>query len=221
MYRAKEIGNEYQFFSSDMNNRVRERLVLQAKIRAGLLAQEFIVYYQPQLNALTGTLVGMEALVRWDNRQEGLIGPDRFIALAEETGLIHQIGEQVFRMSCVQGKRWRDEGLASGRIAINVSANQLRRPGFVGLVESIVKESGFPPEFLEIELTENALIEDIPETTSKLHKLKSFGISLAIDDFGTKYSSLASTQIWFTPNLLSISSTFLLVTPSSSALRSA
>ena len=192
LYKAKELGkNGYQFFSKEMNLRVLERLTMQTQIRQGIASKEFLVYYQPQFNAATGQLAGLEALARWQSPVIGLVAPDQFIPLAEETGLIHEIGEYVLREVCRQGKAWRDEGLPALRIAINISPHQLRRANFVSLIESIVGECGFPAELLEFELTESVLIEDNPHDIEKLQKLKAMGALLAIDDFGTKYSSFA------------------------------
>jgi len=192
LYKAKELGkNGYQFFSKELNLRAMERLTLQTQIRQGLAGKEFIVYYQPQFNAITGALVGLEALVRWQSPANGLMYPDHFVPLSEETGLIHELGEQVLRRVCAQGRRWREEGLQPVRIAVNISPHQLRREEFVPMVESIVGESGFPFTLLEFELTESVLIEDNPHDLEKLQRLKSMGALLAIDDFGTKYSSFS------------------------------
>ena len=192
LYKAKEMGkNGYQFFSREMNQRAMERLILQTQIRQGLAAREFSVFYQPQFNALTGVLVGLEALVRWQNPVMGLVSPDQFIPMAEETGLIHELGEQVIRQVCSQGRQWLQEGLRPVRIAVNISPHQLRREEFVPMIESVVGESGFPFTLLEFELTESVLIEDNPRDLEKLHRLKENGALLAIDDFGTKYSSFS------------------------------
>ncbi|HUI72724.1 MAG TPA: EAL domain-containing protein [Spirochaetia bacterium] len=192
LYRAKDLGkNGYQFFSREMNTRAMERLTLQTHIRQGLANREFTAYYQPQVDAATGRLVGLEALARWNSPHIGLVSPDRFIPLAEETGLIHELGEMILREACGQGRLWRDQGMPQVRIAVNISAHQLRRPDFVPKIESAVRETGFPPELLELELTESILVDDSLPDLEKLSQIKAMGIRLTIDDFGTKYSSFA------------------------------
>ncbi len=192
LYKAKDLGkNGYQFFSREMNRRAMERLTLRTQIRQGLAAREFTVYYQPQVDAATGNLAGLEALARWKSPQIGLISPEQFIPFAEETGLIHEIGELVLRTACAQGQSWISQGLPRVRIGVNISAHQLRRPDFVSLIEGAVRDTGFPADFLELELTESMLINDSPEDLAKLSRIRAMGIRLAIDDFGTKYSSFA------------------------------
>ncbi len=192
LYKAKDLGkNGYQFFSPEMNRRAMERLTLQTQIRQGLAAHEFTVYYQPQVDASTGRLVGLEALARWMSPQIGLISPEQFIPIAEQTGLIHEIGELVLHEACAQGQRWNEQGMAPVRIGVNISAHQLRRPDFVEVIEAAVHDTGFPPQFLELELTESMLINDSPQDVEKLSRVKEMGIRLSIDDFGTKYSSFA------------------------------
>ncbi len=192
LYKAKDLGkNGYQFFSPEMNRRAMERLTLQTQIRQGLAAHEFTVYYQPQVDAGSGRLVGLEALARWKSPQIGLVSPEQFIPLAEQTGLIHEIGQLVLREACAQGRRWMDQGMSPVRIGVNISAHQLRRPDFVDVIQGAVQESGFPARFLELELTESMLIDDSPQDLDKLSRIKAMGIRLSIDDFGTKYSSFA------------------------------
>jgi diguanylate cyclase (GGDEF)-like protein len=192
LYKAKDLGkNGYQFFSPEMNRRAMERLTLQTQIRQGLAAHEFTVYYQPQVDAGSGRLVGLEALARWKSPQIGLVSPEQFIPLAEQTGLIHEVGQLVLREACAQGRRWMDQGMSPVRMGVNISAHQLRRPDFVDVIQGAVQESGFPARFLELELTESMLIDDSPQDLDKLSRIKAMGIRLSIDDFGTKYSSFA------------------------------
>lgn len=192
LYKAKDLGkNGYQFFSPEMNRRAMERLTLQTQMRQGLAAHEFMVYYQPQVDAGTGELVGLEALARWKSPQIGLVSPEQFIPLAEQTGLIHEIGELVLREACSQGRKWMEQGMAPVRISVNISAHQMRRPDFVDLIQAAVQATGFPARFLELELTESMLIDDSPQDLEKLSRIKAMGIRLSIDDFGTKYSSFA------------------------------
>ena len=192
LYKAKDLGkNGYQFFSREMNRRAVERLTLQTQIRQGIAAREFIVYYQPQVDAASGALVGLEALARWQSPQIGIVSPEQFIPLAEETGLIHELGQLILRAACAQGKRWIDDGIRPMRIGVNISAHQLRRADFVDVIQGGLRDTGFPPQFLELELTESMLIDDVPEDLEKLKRIKAMGIHLSIDDFGTKYSSFA------------------------------
>ncbi len=192
LYKAKEAGrNAYQFFSPEMNRRTAERLSLHARLRRAIDAGEFFLEYQPQFDATTGTLVGVESLVRWRNGAGTVTCPNDFIPHAEENGLIHEIGDIVLREACMQGAIWLDGGIAPPVISINMSAHQLRRSDFVGRVEAILGEVRFPAQRLELELTESMLIDDSPETIEKLARFRSLGFSLAIDDFGTKYSSLS------------------------------
>ncbi len=192
MYLAKELGrSQYQFFSPEMNRRAMERLQLQNRLREAAGGPEFTVHYQPQLEASSLELVGLEALARWQDPVRGMIPPEQFIPVAEETGLIHQIGRQILLAACCQGRAWQEQGFKPLRIAINISAHQLRRPDFVGLVEASLAESGFAPRLLELEITESSLIGEAFDIASKLRLLKSLGVCITIDDFGTKYSSLS------------------------------
>ncbi len=195
LYRAKDLGkNSYQFFSPEMNRHARhavERLTLQTQIRQGIDAREFGVHYQPQIDIVSGALIGLEALARWLSPQIGIVGPDQFIPIAEETGMIHELGQLVLRTACAQGRRWMDEGMSCIRIGVNISAHQLRRRDFVDVIESALRDTRFPPQSLELELTESMLIDDVPDDLEKLELLKGLGILLSIDDFGTKYSSFA------------------------------
>ncbi len=191
MYRAKETGkNNYQFFSPEMNQRAKARLLLQNQLRLGLQSKEFVIYFQPQIEASTGRLAALEALVRW-HRDESVVLPDLFIPFAEESGIVTQIGERVLRLACESASAWLRDGLPTVRVAVNLSAIQLRQPGFVTTVSNILKETGLPPSLLELELTEGTLLDDDADTLSKLRSLKAMGACLTIDDFGTKYSSLA------------------------------
>lgn len=191
LYRAKTEGrNTYRYYTDELTDFARGRISLEAKLRRGIEQGELIVYYQPQVHIATGRIVGAEALVRWRHPLDGLIGPDQFIPLAEETGLIVPIGEYVLRETCRQGKVWLDGGHRL-TLAVNLSAHQLRHQNLVQTVETILKETGFPANRLELELTESTLMQHQEETVATLHALRALGIRLAIDDFGTGYSSLA------------------------------
>ena len=192
MYQAKDKGrNTYQFFSQEMNIRVMERLTLETRLRHALERDEFFLNYQPQICLETGTVTGVEALLRWRTSQNELIPPSRFILLAEETGLIIPIGEWILRTACRQFKRWQAAGLPSFRMAVNISARQIRQPDFVESVANILMETRFDPHYLDIELTESTIMENPNDSREVLMRLKDLGVGLSIDDFGTGYSSLS------------------------------
>ncbi len=191
MYFAKREGkNTFKFYKENMNEGEVRRLNLESELRRALERGEFSLDYQPQLDLKSGTLCGMEALLRWNNALLGAISPVEFIPIAEETGLIVAIGEWVLRMACTQAKTWRDEGMGMPRVAVNVSVCQFAQDNFPELVSLILQESGLDPEYLELEITESVLMKDGEEALETLRKLKGIGVSLAIDDFGTGYSSL-------------------------------
>jgi len=151
---------------------------------------EFEVYYQPQVHLQTGRIVGAEALIRWNDPDRGMVSPLEFITVAEETGLIREIGEWVLNTVCVQGKIWLDQGHRL-TLAVNLSAQQIRHQNIIEMVEKAIEKSGFDPNRLELELTESSLMERQEEVVAMLHSLRAHGIRLAIDDFGTGYSSLS------------------------------
>ena len=192
MYHAKDSGRDnYQFFKPDMNVRAAERQSLENGLRHALQRQEFVLHYQPKMNLQTGAIIGVEALIRWHHPQRGLVSPAQFIPIAEESGLIVPIGRWVLREACLQARDWRDAGLAQLRIAINISAVELRTKDFVAGVRAILKETGVQPGCLELELTETFLMQDPKSTATVLQAIKNLGVQLALDDFGTGYSSLS------------------------------
>lgn len=192
MHRAKEQGrNMCQLHTPAMNQDAAERLLLENNLRKALERREFCVYYQPKIDLKTGTWVGMEALVRWNHSQWGLVSPAKFIPVAEETGLIGPIGEWVLRTACLATKRWHEAGHAQLRVAVNLSGHQVHQPNLVETVQDILTETGLPPQFLELELTESILMQNTEVVIETLHRLRSMGIAISIDDFGTGYSSLA------------------------------
>jgi len=192
MYRAKENGrNNYQFFKTDLNDRAVERIMLENDLHHALQRNELALHYQPQMNLQTGAIVGVEALLRWRHPQRGLIPPTQFIPIAEECGSIVSIGRWTLREACRQGFQWQCAGLQSLRIAINVSAVELRSKDFVAGVRDILFETGLESRYLELELTETFLMQDAKATAAVLNDLKALGIQLALDDFGTGYSSLS------------------------------
>lgn len=192
MYRAKEMGrNNYQFYHADMNVRSFERLAMETSMRRALEREQFELYYLPRYEMTDGRIVGVEALIRWHHPDLGLVSPARFIPLAEETGLILPIGEWVLRAAATQGKTWHQAGLPPLFMAVNVSARQFRQTDFAGKVGQILRDVGFDPCWLELELTETTLMDHAAENISILNSLKALGVRIAIDDFGTGYSSLA------------------------------
>ena len=192
MYRAKELGRDaVQFFLPSMNLRSRERLALESALRHALLQDEFELYYQPQVALDSGAVVGLEALIRWRHPRLGLVRPDRFIALAEETGLIVPIGAWVLRTACRQNRDWQHAGYGPLRIAVNLSARQFAEPGLVRDIADVLEETGLAPQSLEIEITESLVMDDVEHAIRTMVELKQMGVKLSMDDFGTGYSSLS------------------------------
>ncbi|MEG4987199.1 EAL domain-containing protein [Microcoleus sp. BR0-C5] len=219
MYRAKQKGrNNYQFYTQAIGSKVSEDLNLENYLYKALKKSEFVLHYQPQINLNTGKIVGMEALIRWEHPERGLIPPDRFIPLAEETGLICQIDEWVMRTACLQNRAWQLLGLPPMRIAVNLSARQFLQPHTVQIIAEILSETKLNPEYLEIEITESIAMTDVSFTVSVLQQLQDMGINISLDDFGTGYSSLWSLKN-FPLNNLKIDKSFVadLVTGSSGA----
>lgn len=187
--KAKGGGN-YQFYNPQIDALATERDLIFTQLSHALERSEFQLHYQPQINLMTGQIIGAEALLRWRNQELGQIPPDKFIPLAEETGLINAIGEWVLRAACTQGRIWQVSGLLPSQIAVNMSVCQLKQGNFSATVAQILQQTSFDPGFLELEITETGAMEDIEATIAVLHELKAMGISIAIDDFGTGYSSL-------------------------------
>jgi diguanylate cyclase (GGDEF)-like protein/PAS domain S-box-containing protein len=195
MYSAKDSGrNSFRFFAEDMNVQAVERLSLENSLRLALGKKEFFLMYQPQMHVATGRVTGLEALLRWQHPDLGLVPPDKFIRIAENSGLIVPIGEWVLQTACRQARKWQDEGLPAVSVAVNVSAVQFRQQGFCELVRSVLHETGLAAQYLELELTESLLLANADVTLSVLRELKSMGLTLAIDDFGTGYSNFTSLK---------------------------
>jgi diguanylate cyclase (GGDEF)-like protein/PAS domain S-box-containing protein len=192
MYSAKQNGrNNFRFFTDEMNAQVVERLTLENSLRLALDRKELFLVYQPQVDMAAGRIVGLEALLRWQHPQLGLVPPDRFIRIAENSGLILPIGEWVLRTACSQALKWQEEGLPTVTIAVNVSAIQFRQESFCGLIRRVLHETGLAPQCLELELTESLLLANAEVMLSVVEALKAIGVTLAIDDFGTGYSSFS------------------------------
>lgn len=191
MYKSKEItGNSYHLFSPGMDTRTFESIKYENDLYKAIDQNELVLYYQPQMNYLTNEMIGMEALIRWNHPEDGLISPDLFIPLAEETGLIVPIGEWVLQEGCKKLKEWHRLGFTDLHIAINLSVRQYEQDNLFSMIKNILDEVGLSPEFLHLELTENHIIKNTELTLKTMKQLQDYGIRIAIDDFGTGYSSL-------------------------------
>ncbi|MGB0682556.1 MAG: EAL domain-containing protein [Magnetovibrionaceae bacterium] len=192
MYRAKEAGrNQYRFFTPEMDAEALKRMSLENDLRRAVEQGQFFVVYQPIIELSTGNLAGAEALVRWNHPEEDEVGPDRFIPVAEDSGLIAVLGEWVFQSVCHQLKTWRTEGLPVPRISVNLSSRQLKKGLPLERITEVLKESGLLPKDLAFEITESGIISDEGDAVGWLEAVRDFGIGLSIDDFGTGYSSLS------------------------------
>lgn len=192
LYRAKEQGrNNYQLFTAAMHQEAAELLVLENSMYRALEQEEFVVYYQPQVNTATEEIIRVEALARWQHPELGLVLPTKFIPLAEETGLILPLGEWVLRTACLQNKAWQEAGCQGLRVAVNLSTRQFQHPNLVDMVKRVLAETGLEPQFLELEVTETTAMRDLDFTRGILSELHDMGIRIAIDDFGTGYCSLS------------------------------
>src|SRR5579864_8790017 len=213
MYYAKESGrNAFRFFTDTMNAEVTERLNLEHNLRLALEKGELFLMYQPQIEAASGNVVGLEALIRWQHPELGLVPPDKFIRVAENSGLILPIGEWVIETACSAASEWQKQGLAAVLVAVNVSAVQFRQENFCDVVRRALERTGLPPQYLELELTEGLLLSTEDMTLPLLQNLKRMGVKLAIDDFGTGYSSLSYLR-QFPVNKLKIDRSFIKSVP--------
>ena len=192
MYRAKESGrNGYQLYTAEMQTRVTERLALEGKLRRALERGEFSLHYQPQVDLRSKRIFGVEALIRWNQPDLGMVSPAKFIPLAEETGLIVPIGAWVVRTACRQCKAWQDAGLPPVTVAVNISARQFREKNLLQVVAQILTETGLNPRQLELEVTESVIMHDAQQIIASLQAFRDMGVKLSVDDFGTGYSSLS------------------------------
>ncbi len=194
MYHAKELGkNNFQFYKHSMNASALERLTLENSLRKALERDEFILHYQPRIDITTGTIVGTEALIRWNHKEKGLIPPGQFIPLAEETGLIIPIGEWVLEEACRQNKMWQNSGFMCTPVivSLNLSGHQFVQKDLMKIIEKVLDDSGMDPSYLELEITESVIMKNADSTTTMLNKLKDMGIRISMDDFGTGYSSFS------------------------------
>lgn len=197
MYRAKEDGgNTFRFYFSEMDARVRARVELEHDLRLGIKRGELLLHYQPRVSLTSGAVLGFEALVRWNHPREGMISPDRFIGVAEDSGLIVPLGDWVLEAACRRMRQWQDMGLPEMRMSVNLSARQFRDPNLVGRVAQIISETRLDPTFLELEITESTVMHDSEAAIGTLRALKKLGVTLSVDDFGTGYSSLSYLKLF-------------------------
>jgi diguanylate cyclase (GGDEF)-like protein len=211
LYRAKSKGKAcYEIFDAQMNAHALERLELEGQLQRALGRDEFVVYYQPQVELATGRQVGLEALVRWRHPERGLLVPSVFLGLAEETGLIRPLGQWVLGAACRQARRWQEEapGAPPQVIGINLSAREFQHPGLVEHVAAMLRETQVDPQALQLEITEQTVMADAADAAATLGQLKALGVRLAIDDFGTGYSSLSYLKR-FPVDTLKIDRTFI------------
>ncbi len=191
MYKAKEAGRDnVQFYTAEMNTRVHEKLALQQEMRDGIARADFILHYQPQVDLRTGRVFAVEALIRWQHPTLGFLSPLKFIPMAEETGLIVPLGDWVLHEACRQNKAWQDAGLPHVNICVNVSARQFKEKNLISRVVHALDESGMAAKYLELEITESLIMQDVEQAVATMEELQRLGVQLAIDDFGTGYSSL-------------------------------
>ena len=209
MYHAKEQGrNNFQFFKAEMNLKAVQRQSLESSLHRALEREEFLLHYQPKVNLETGEITGVEALVRWQHPSRGLLQPAQFVAIAEDCGLIQQVGRWVLREACKQARAWQVAGLPPVPVSVNVSATEFRHEGFVAGVRTILSESGLEAQYLELELTESVLMNNAASTERVLQELRMMGVFLTVDDFGTGYSSLSYLR-QFPIHVLKIDQSFI------------
>lgn len=195
MYRAKELGrNNFQFFTSDMNTKLLERTRLQQGLLEAIDKEQLRVVYQPLVDLQSGQVVGVEALLRWQHPELGTVSPAQFIPLAEETGLIVPIGRWVLLAACRQQVAWREQGLVPLKMSVNVSPRQFRESNWVATVTQVIDETGIEPQYLELEITESLIMENVERAVATMNELNALGVQLSIDDFGTGYSSLSALR---------------------------
>lgn len=209
MYYAKSKGrNNYQLYDILMNASTKEKLLMEEALRKALIRGEFVLHYQPRQQITTGQITAVEALIRWNHPKLGLLYPSEFISLAEEIGVIVEIGEWVLRTACLQNKMWQEMGLKPIRVSVNISGVQFQRDDYYHTVAQVVAETGLNPIWLELELTESMVMRNAPMTIAKLNQLHDFGVKISIDDFGTGFSSLSYLKL-FPIDILKIDSSFI------------
>lgn len=209
MYKAKRAGGgQYHYYSHEMDAAAHEHIKLEAALRKAIQDKEFILYLQPQMDLKTGKIKGVEALIRWDSPEFGLVNPAKFIPLAEETGLIMPIGEWALHEACRINKAWQNEGYDPITVAVNISPKQFRHQDLAGIVKAALEESGLEPQYLEVEITETAVMDNVDVAISKLRSIRDMGVRISVDDFGTGYTSINYLR-QFPVSVLKIDQTFI------------
>ncbi|MDA8363443.1 MAG: EAL domain-containing protein [Gammaproteobacteria bacterium] len=209
MYRAKESGrNRYEFFTRDMNTRAMERLGLETSLQRAMRNGEFVLFYQPRVLLADGKTAGIEALLRWQHPQSGILAPDKFLSVLEESELIVSVGTWVLRTACAQNAAWQAQGLPPVRVSVNISSRQFRNGSLVDTLRSVLHETGLSPSWLELELTESLLMEDTAAAIDMMRQIKELGVCISLDDFGTGYSSLSYLR-QFPVDYLKLDQTFI------------
>jgi EAL domain-containing protein (putative c-di-GMP-specific phosphodiesterase class I) len=191
MYHAKKRSSRFEFYTEKLGAEISRRAALETDLRNALSRDEFELYYQPQANVKTGQITGVEALIRWNHPRRGLVMPNEFIGVAEETGLILEIGAWVLHTGCLQIKEWERAGLPLLRLAVNISTRQFRDPELVAMISTALSETRLPAQMLNLEITESTAMDDVDLAIGTLTELRALGMGTSIDDFGTGYSSLA------------------------------
>ncbi|MCK5071627.1 MAG: EAL domain-containing protein, partial [Desulfocapsa sp.] len=210
MYHAKKTGrNNYQFYRGAINAEVEERFSFEQDLKGALERDEFLLYYQPQIDLLTHKIIGAEALIRWDHPQKGMLLPETFISIAEGSGLIVDINKWVIETACRQNQIWRHSGLNSIKTAVNLSGHQLAKQNIIQIIRDALQENDFEAKYLEIEITENVLMQDDEDTAWILQQIKDLNVKIALDDFGTGYSSLSQLAS-FPVDVVKIDHTFVM-----------
>jgi diguanylate cyclase (GGDEF)-like protein len=209
MYKAKRAGGGiFQYYTKEMNLEAHEHIKLEGALRKAINNNEFILYYQPKLNLVDGNMMGVEALIRWDSPELGMVSPMKFIPLAEETGLIMQIGEWALREACRANKSWQDQGYSPISTAVNLSPKQFRHQDIAQLVKNILAETKLSPEYLELEITETAVMDNVDTAINRLNDISNMGVKITIDDFGTGYTSISYLK-QFPVSVLKIDQSFI------------
>jgi len=209
MYKAKRLGGGiFRYFTKEMNIEAHQHIQLESALRKAINNDEFTLYYQPKLNLEDGTITGVEALIRWNHSELGIISPSKFIPLAEETGLIMQIGEWVLRQACKTTKSWQEQGYKPISVAVNLSPKQFRHQDIAKLVANVLATTGLEPKYLELEITETTIMDNVEAAINILSDIKSMGIEISVDDFGTGYTSISYLK-QFPINTLKIDQSFI------------
>ncbi len=216
MYYAKTMGrNGYRFYAESLNKNAMKFLQIEGCLRNALNNDEFSLNYQPQVCLKKNKIIGVEALLRWDSPELGSVKPSEFISVAEDSGIINELGEWVMRTACVQGKEWMDAGLQDFKVSVNLSSTQFKRASLLNMIKRALDDSGLPASLLEVELTESAIMNDIDHNITRLNQIREMGVAIALDDFGTGYSSLSYLKK-FPINTLKIDRSFIITIDSDS-----